>query len=164
MTRALAVSESQPAQALPESDSIETTKKPCLDSVKCVICEQGEAITRTWWHHLIPFCEHIDGACSICHDLRDEPCLKRRDHPVVSLIDHDDRTVLRIILVRTDVNDEPRQLDLIGIARRIGLASAGSSPATPGAAGAKSTVATARAVSAGPLSHGDDPGPQNLNR
>ena len=57
---------------------------------------------RTWRHHLVTFCDHIDWAGTVCHDLGDQPILERTDHPFIPVVHHDDRRVLRVIIVHWD--------------------------------------------------------------
>ena len=84
------------------SVTLDRDDQDCLHPIESIVGKEAEMEARTWRHHLITFCDHIDWAGTVCHDLRDQPVLERTDHPFIPVVHHDDRRVLRVIIIHWD--------------------------------------------------------------
>ena len=95
--------------------SLDHDGQNCLDPIQRVVGKERHVEPSTGRHDLISFSEDVDRGCRVGHDLTDQPSLEWADQPVVPSVSDQDRSVLRIICARHNVQ-EPRHPDLIWVA------------------------------------------------
>ena len=91
-----------PTSTWNSSVTLDRDDQNCLHPIERIVGKEAEMEARTWRHHLVTFCDHIDWAGTVCHDLGDQPVLERTDHPFIPVVHHDDRRVLRVIIIHWD--------------------------------------------------------------
>ena len=68
-------------------------------------------IPRTGREHLVPFRQHIDRAGGVRHDLLGQPVLERRDHPIIAIVDDQERVPRLVLLLDHHLSNEIRLLN-----------------------------------------------------
>ena len=166
-----------PAATRSTSLGVDRHRDRGLDPIQRIVGEERHVVARVGRHDLVPLCQNVDRARAVCHNLPDQPRLKRRNDPLVARVDHNDRGLSRIIFAFRDRLEKMWQTNVIRIVSSLGKLTPTAPPsivavaiATPTAAAmtvasTTTTVVVALALSRlsrlviSPRGHGSRPKP-----